>query len=139
MKEQINFNSLETKKQLLKQLLPKLKEVNNHWKNIDDSSGIIGENAKSHGMDENDVRKLENKIAGELASLDFNQEDLTSEDIEILDEYLSAGDNGDLKRKIADKAGIKFSDPFEDDEESTHGSIAAKQILKEIDKNEKLN
>ena len=137
MNEQINFNSLEIKKNLLKQLLTKLDEVNKHWNNIDNSSGVIGENAKSNEMDEGDTRELENQIASELASMDFNKEDLSENDLAVIDEYLSTGDNGDLQLKIANKSGIEYRNPFED--EPTHNSVAAKQVLKEIDKEKKIN
>lgn len=137
MNEQINFNSLENKKSLLKQLLTKLDEVSEHWVNIDDSSGIIGENAKSDEMDEGDVRNLENQIAGELATLDFNEQDLSENDLAVINKYLSAGENDDLKHKIADKSGIEFRGSFE--EKPTHSSTAANQVLKEIEKDNKLN
>lgn len=137
MNEQISFNSPEIKKNQLKQLLSKLDEVNKHWDNIDNNSGIVGKIAKSNGIDEGDVRELENQIAGELTSIDFSKEDLSENDLAVINEYLSTGDNGDLKPIIAKKAEIEYRDPFED--EPTHGSTAAKQVLKEIDKGKKLN
>lgn len=137
MKEQINNNFQENKINLLNQLILKLDEVNEHWINIDDSSGLIGENAESYGMDEGDVRNLENLIVGELASIDFNKDDLSENNLVIINKYLSVGDNGDLKHKIANKLGIVYRGPFE--ENPTHSSLGAKQIIKEIDKEDKLN
>ncbi len=136
-KELIKFNSPEIKRKELKKLLTKIGEVNNHWNNIDNSSGIIGVTAKSNEMDEGDVRDLEKQIVGELTSIDFNEEDLSEKDLTVINEYLSTGDIGYLKHRIANKSGIEYRDPFEN--EPTHGSTAAKQVLKEIDKERKLN
>ncbi|MCR4280382.1 MAG: hypothetical protein NUV82_03100 [Candidatus Komeilibacteria bacterium] len=135
MTERMNFNSQEIKKNLLQHFITKLDEVNTHWANIDNSSGVIEESARSNEMSEVQVRSLENQIAGELASLDFNREDLSENDLAIINEYLSIGDIGDLQQRIADKAGIEYRDPF--DERPTHSSGAAKQVLKEINKEKK--
>jgi hypothetical protein len=136
-KELIKFDSPEIKRKELKKLITKIGEVNKHWDNIDNSSGIIGVTAKSNEMDEGDVRDLEKQIVSELVYIDFNKEDLSENDLTVINKYLSTGDIGYLKHKIANKSGIKYRDPFEN--EPTHGSTAAKQILKEIDKREKLN
>ncbi|MFH1255217.1 MAG: hypothetical protein V1667_01990 [bacterium] len=136
-KERISSFPSEVKKKLLRQVLTKLDEVNNHWQNINDNSGIIGGNAQSCGMHEWEVRNLEKEVAGELAAIDFNREDLTEEDSKIINNYLSMGDIGILQEIIAKKADIEYRDPFDDN--PTHASGSAEQILKEIEKEKKLN
>ncbi len=136
-KERISSLSTEVKKELLKQILTKLDEVNNHWQNINNNSGIIGENAQSDGMLEWEVRELEKEIAGELAAIDFSREDLTEKDLRVINDYLSIGDVGILQEIISKKADIEYRDPFDDN--PTHASMSAEQVSKEIKKEKKLN
>lgn len=135
MKEQINY--IESKTILLKQLITKLNEINNHWSNLNDSSGKIGENAQSEGMDEHDIRILEKQIAGKLASLDFNINDLSEDDLKVINKYLSVGDCINYQQEIAKKSGMKYKDIFSG--EPSYSSMAAEQISKELDKYKKLN
>lgn len=130
-------NNKEVEKIVLGQLLEKLKEINQHWKNLDDASGTPGEIPNSYGLYEPDVRRLEDEIVDDLLKLNFTREDLSQEEIKIIDNYLTAGDNEGLMSELAQKIGIEFKGMFDDN--PTHKSIAADQVLKEIKKNKKLN
>jgi len=134
MKEQINPQ--ENKKILLDQKLQKLDEVNKYWDSLGKSYDITEENKKST-VNEGEVRSIEDYVVGDLILSDFKREDLSEKDLEIISEYLSIGDNLDLKEKLANKFGIEYRSPFS--ENPTHDSKAAEQISKENESEKNYN
>ncbi len=121
--------------------LSDIKKLVEYWNELNNS------NKTQDGLDEGDVRNLEEKIIPNLILfLENNPSFLESkkDEIEFIGkEYLEMGDCADLAKKFAKIIGASYYDPFTDDvadDESIGPSGAQKQVQKEINEtDEKLN